>query len=39
MGLYVVLTSWNLTAPPVSLQFPVGPVKDKLFWVKSDVLT
>lgn len=36
----VVLTTWNLTPPPpVSPQFPVGPVKDKLFWVKSDVLT
>lgn len=36
----VVLTSWSLTPPPpVSPQFPVGLVKDKLFWVKSDVLT
>lgn len=35
----VVMTRWNLTPSPVSPQFPVGPVKDKLFWVKSDVLT
>lgn len=34
-----VLTSWNLTPPPLSPQLPVGPAKDNLFWVKSDVLT